>query len=177
MIFISCGETPLYRQVGKSADSLVGVLSAGRAELLGIDTLSIAETLRQFNRNMVFMRDKVRDTLDAVQASSLRRYYDAGNNLQTFFVNRRELLGKLDITRSQLEKISSDARHKAGTAAQLRNHFATERDAAATLLSALHEQRTLFRESEKMLAENQPEVEELIKKNNSGQLPHIVTNN
>jgi hypothetical protein len=173
----SCSHTDTYRQFGKTADSLVGAVIAVTGELQQPDTASLNHSLQIYERYGGFISSHVNDTVARETAELLKRFYESGINLQSYRLNRTDLLARAALNISQLEKLSADANNKSVKIDILREFLATEKSAAVEIIHASQQQLQLLNRSLGQLNNCMTGIENLIKSYNNGELPVVVKEN
>ena len=173
-LFPACSKAEWYEQRAKSVDSLGGALGVMTTDLSRQDTISIQKAAAQFGHYSSFIALSVKDTISKTAADQLRRFYQAGLQLQAYTANHNILLNRAGMLSSQLQRLSADIRHRALLPEEMDRYVAAESAETTRLLTAARDQQIKLATALSEYRLSLPYVEQLIRSHNRGELPVIV---
>jgi len=174
LLFQSCGHNDVYADNIKALDSLSGAVNALLKEDLKTDTVILEKAISRLTQYKQFVQQNVKDTLSKTEADFLQQFYNSGNNLQDFKINRKSVKARINLINSQIEKLKHDASGRLISEEKLIEFTNSEKKEATHLIEAGHNQQQLFYTNLQEFKTALKGVEELIKTRNSGQLPTII---
>jgi hypothetical protein len=174
VFFASCSNQGARKQRVQALDSLSGALSHARSDLQNADTVTLQKAVQRFNHYRQFIEQNLNDTITKTEADVLQLFFNAGNTLQQYRVNRNLLLSHAEKIQQQIKDLRSDAAGNAMDAELLDKYFFSEREDGRALINHVSEQQKLFHTSLQEFKGSLNAVEEIMRRRNHGELPTIV---
>jgi hypothetical protein len=170
---LSCQDKEADNVLRTSIDSLSGALNQKVFELQKTDTALLNKATVKFTNYKRFIEQYVSDTLSKTEADAIVEFQNAGNILNSFLVNKEIILRHGQLLSAQLNNLSTDLKNN--SAPQLaNNYFSNEKKEADNLIKAILSQQQNFQTNIQKFKNSLPLIEEIIKRNNGGQLPFVV---
>lgn len=166
----SGGAEPLIR----SLDSLSGAVGSMVKELERLDTLTLQKAVSRYNYYRAFVRQNVHDTLEKAEADALQDFFTAGVTLQTISVNNKLLRSRGHLLSVQIARLSKDLKEQKGAMDVASRNYERERSETERLMRSGAQQQQQFHTAIEAFRNALPEVEQLIRQHNRGELPVIV---
>ena len=174
ILLASCTNSDIQAKQVKSLDSISGSLNQKIIELQKADTLILEKALTKFNNYKQFIKQNINDTVTKKEADAVQQFFISGNNLESFFMNRKSILARANLVNTQLSKLIVDVNQSAFEPQQLNEFIFAEKEQANDVIQKSFMQQQLFNTNLQQFKNALPLVEELIKTKNNGQLPTIV---
>lgn len=176
LIFINnaCDKPDVYETKAKSVDSLSGALNAMQAGLKNIDSLSLHKAVTRYNWYKEFIRQNVLDTISKQEADILRHFYNSGEGLKSFFLNRKLILDRAELLGVQLLNLSEDIKSRKPAKEFVHKFTEYEKKEVEMLIEAGINQQNVFHKDLEEFRNSLKGVEALIRSHNNGELPTIV---
>ncbi len=172
---VNCNKADVYKEKGKTLDSLNGVVSSTiRAFQLGVDSVSLEKSILRFEYYREFIRQNVNDTLEKGEADDLRHFYSAGNNLSSFSINRKQILQRVFLINQQLQNLSKDVLEKNIEPERLNKYTAQEASEVRRIVDLAYAQQKLYQTRQEEFKIALKGMENLIRRRNNGELPQII---
>lgn len=174
IVFAGCNSGSEGERCARMADSLAESVQAGTLRLDSPDTSGIQQMLVSHQAWLDFIARSVRDTLTMEQAGALQQFDLACRQLEAFLSNRRILLARSALLRSQLMMLAADVRSGSLDAAKARGMLEQEKKEAGTFLALCVQQ---VQDTEKALGQfslSRDMVSDLVRDHNGGELPVVV---
>ncbi len=173
VFILGCGESDFYVQKTKSLDSLSGSLNAMVKELEKTDTIILQRAIARFSYYRQFISENLHDTITKDQANQLKRFYEAGQNIEAYDKNRNLILTRAGLVNSQLTKLKEDIKEKIDSEL-ISKFFVDEKTELVYLTEIGYAQQEQLHVNFEKFQTSLHGVEELIKSRNKGVLPTII---
>jgi hypothetical protein len=176
MLFMTqnCSPVEVYDQKIRTLDSLSGAVNAMAVELSGIDTGLLKRSVSKYRYYKQFIKQRVNDTLNKVEADQLKQFFAGGEKLENFEKNRATILARTKLLNSQLVKLTEDARSRSASGETLSQFVQQEYMEAGKLVRSGYSQQKIFYQALEDFRNSIKGVEQLIMIRNNGQLPTIM---
>lgn len=172
----ACEQNQISKQQVKTLDSLSGSINSAIKALQKTDSSDLNKTLLVFNQYTQFINSKLNDTISKNEAIELAAFAESGEALALFQQNKINLINRLKLIDSQIQKLNSDIQLKTMNSDLIKKYLNEEiREAYKTLPLAI-EQEKLYYTNYQKLKQSFFKVEEIIKSYNQQQLPTIIPN-
>src|SRR4051812_15593129 len=112
-LFCRCTGGDEYAEKARTLDSLGGAINGVISNLQRTDTVALIKALSCFRNYKTFVDQKLGDTLNKKEAEHLLLFYENGKRLESYQVNRLNLLARARLACSQIQKLGNDARSAA----------------------------------------------------------------
>lgn len=170
----SCSSHDVYERKAKTLDSLTGAVNAIVTDLQKPDTVILQKALERFWHYRQFIDQSVGDTIERQEGDELKRFYESGENLESFSGNRATLLARAILVNNQLSHLTNDVKKRSLESDQLVKFVEQEKNEATILIELASQQKKLYYSAIEEFKSTLGGIEALIKKRNNGELPAIV---
>ena len=176
LIIISqaCGINELSKQRVKSLDSLQGAVNTAIQNLQKTDSVSLNALITKYQSYADFINSKINDTLSKSEALNLHGFFESGNFLQAYRINKQTLLQRLNLSNAQLANLGKDIQSHGYNDQLSDQYFKNEWNQTAALMSAFTTQQNAYFENYQKLSQVLPTITEIIKQHNHQHLPIVV---
>jgi hypothetical protein len=172
----SCRSSEAYKSYAASIDSLGGAIGTLETQLKAVNEAELADMKNRYLAYSSFIRERVTDTLSQAEASDLRRFDEAGKQLELFVANRQILVERAGLVRDQLETLAKDVRTKSADEDRIREYLSNEKAAAADFAEGARSELASYTEASKQFRISLAAVGNIIRKRNDGELPRVISN-
>lgn len=173
-LLCACERPDIAGRTATSLDSLSGVVGGMIKELERIDTVTLQKAVNRYNYYNAFIRQNIRDTILKNEADGLQHFYSSGKTLQSVSINNKVILSRARLLGGQISRLSQDLKSGQGNEDQLARYASQEAGEAAKLIDLGQAQDRQFHTALEEFKNALPQVEQLIRSHNRGELPVII---
>ncbi len=177
IVCTSCGNSSFNLEQGKLLDSLQTTLELHKIKLTQIDSTELQNALMKFENYQQFIKSNINDTLSKQDAYTVQSFITAGQNIKAFSINKINILSRINLLNSQLQKLSFDVKNNIYQNNQTIAFINNEKLAQIEIGKICTNEYVNYLRNIQQLKNNLFLIEQIILKHNNNELPKIVKSN
>ncbi len=177
IVCTSCGNSSFNLEQGKLLDSLQTTLELHKIKLTQIDSTELQNALMKFENYQQFIKSNINDTLSKQDAYTVQSFITAGQNIKAFSINKINILSRINLLNSQLQKLSFDVKNNVYQNNQTIAFINNEKLAQIEIGKICTNEYVNYLRNIQQLKNNLFLIEQIILKHNNNELPKIVKSN
>lgn len=140
-----CSNEKKFAKQTKILDSLTLELEKGIAVYKTIDTLKLRQKLNEYDKQVRFIAENVKDTISLKDGEVINAYKDLSGAMNYLLLKNKEFTAEVELSKQQLKNLSADMKNSKLEDAKAFEYFTQEQVNAENLLEAINRDINLTR--------------------------------
>lgn len=171
---ISCRQDTTTENTVKTLDSLETAINGMMLQMRKTDTALVEKSVSRFHYYRQFIKQNINDTITKTEADHLRHFYDSGTQLENFSLNRKNIIARASLAKTQIAQLTVDAKNGSLSAENMRMAEQREYSEISRVLEEGYEQIRICHSALQEFRYSLSAVELLLRSRNNGELPRII---